>query len=466
VCAQVTTLGVYAGPQSDNEDCLYLNVFTPNLRPRQAMPVIVYIHGGGNFSGATADYDASKLARVGNVVVTIAYRLNLMGFLAHPALDREGHAFANYGLLDQQAALRWVRRNAPAFGGDPSNVTVGGQSNGGYNALLHMVSPLSSGLFQKAISQSGTRVIFDPIPTRKEAEANGVAFAIAAGCGSGVGSDVARCLRDLPAARVEALAGTAMDRSRFVINTAIVDGTIIPEQPLALFKSGRFSRVPLMFGATADERNVFTMVAAYWAAKTANGVIVATEQDYRDFVGSSFGPPSYAPGTSAKVADRYPLAAYTAPQAAMARLSSDATICIERRFNLLLSARIPLFAYEFSDRTAPSYFPPVAGVETGAYHSAELQYLFPFWHGGPDGVPMPLSGRQQALAEQITRSVANFARNADPSPSTAFEWPRFTSASDSRAWVMQDAQGFSTVTNRQYAKMHLCEFWDSVSAPS
>jgi para-nitrobenzyl esterase len=140
ICAQVTTLGVFAGPASVDEDCLYLNVFTTRLgkgdTPQSgSLPVIVWIHGGGNVDGTAADYDGSKLASGGpvgvpTVIVTINYRLGLFGFLAHPALNAENHPFANYGIMDIQAALRWVQRNAAAFGGDATRVTLGGQSAG------------------------------------------------------------------------------------------------------------------------------------------------------------------------------------------------------------------------------------------------------------------------------------------------------------------------------------------------
>ena len=154
-CAQVTTLGVFAGPANANEDCLTLNVFTPRLGAAAKAPVIVWIHGGGNVDGASSDYDASRLASLGDtVVVTINYRLGLFGWLAHPALDAEGHPFGNYGLLDQQLALKWVRDNISAFGGDPGNVTLGGQSAGSVDAEAQVASPLAAGLFQRAIFQS------------------------------------------------------------------------------------------------------------------------------------------------------------------------------------------------------------------------------------------------------------------------------------------------------------------------
>ena len=120
---------MFAGPANNNEDCLYLNVFTPNLDPSARLPVIFWIHGGGNLDGETPGYDGSKMAADGKtVVVTVEYRLNLMGWLANPALDNEGHTFGNYGILDQLLALKWVRQNIAKFGGDKNNVTIGGQS--------------------------------------------------------------------------------------------------------------------------------------------------------------------------------------------------------------------------------------------------------------------------------------------------------------------------------------------------
>ena len=142
ICALTTTLGVFSGPPNSNEDCLYLNVFTPDTNPSQPLPVIVFIHGGGNYDGETPGYDGSKLASQGKaIVVTMAYRLNLLGFLAHPSLNSEGHPFGNYGILDQQAALKWVQRNIAKFGGDKDNVTVAGQSAGAIDTMIHMVSP-------------------------------------------------------------------------------------------------------------------------------------------------------------------------------------------------------------------------------------------------------------------------------------------------------------------------------------
>src|SRR6202453_3163687 len=160
-CAQVTTLGPFAGPPNSNEDCLYLNVFTPDMKAK--LPVLVWLHGGGYFDGASNDYDPTKLVTRGHmVVVTINYRLNLFGFMAHPAIDTEGHAFGNYGIMDMQAALRWVKRNIAQFGGDPGNVTLGGQSAGAGATAANVLSPGAHGLFQRAIFQSGGYTPFVP----------------------------------------------------------------------------------------------------------------------------------------------------------------------------------------------------------------------------------------------------------------------------------------------------------------
>ena len=222
----------------------------------------------------------------------MAYRLNLMGFLAHPALDTEGHLFGNYGILDQQAVLQWVERNIARFGGDKDNVTVGGQSAGAVDTGLLMVSPLAAGLFHRGICQS-----FCPaftLPTKAAAEATGVAFAVAAGCGSGTGPDVAQCLRNLTAAKVEELAGTASTRGKFILGRGLVDGQIIPDQPLTLFANGRFNRMPLMNGNTTDETNFGLAITEYFS-NTDNALRTPpTAQQYLDFVNTTYVSPQGA----------------------------------------------------------------------------------------------------------------------------------------------------------------------------
>ena len=171
------------------------------------LPVVFWIHGGGLVDGESNDYDASKLASDGKtVVVTINYRLSLLGWFAHPALDAEGHLFADYGTLDQQLAMKWVQRNIAKFGGDKNNVTVGGQSSGASSTGSNVISPLAAGLFDRAILESGSAYMtMTPLSL---AETKGTNFAVAAGCGSGTGSATAKCLRGLTAAQIMALSGT------------------------------------------------------------------------------------------------------------------------------------------------------------------------------------------------------------------------------------------------------------------
>src|SRR3569833_1767786 len=207
-CAQVTELGVFAGPPNINDDCLYLNVFTTNIGARhggnKGNAVIVWIHGGGNVDGESNDYDAGKLATGGplgvpTVVVTLNYRLNLFGFLAHPALDAEGHLADNYGIMDQQAVLRWVQRNIAAFGGDPSRVALGGQSAGAQDTGENQISPLAEGLFNRAIYESAP---LSGITVKSIGLQRGQAFAQAAGCPTDASRATAACLRKQPAAQV------------------------------------------------------------------------------------------------------------------------------------------------------------------------------------------------------------------------------------------------------------------------
>ena len=462
ICALVTTLGVFSGAPNNNEDCLYLNVFTPDLNPSARLPVIVWIHGGGNVDGETPGYDGGKLASQGKtVVVTMEYRLNLMGFLAHPALDNEGHLFGNYGILDQQAVLKWVQRNIGRFGGDKDNVTVGGQSAGAVDTGIHMLSPLAAGLFHRGICQSFCQAF--TLPTKAAAEATGVDFAVAAGCGSGTGPEVAQCLRKLTAAQVEELAGTASTQGKFISGRGLVDGQIIPGQPLTLFANGGFNHVPLMNGNTADETNFGLAITEYFS-NTNNALrIPPTEEQYLNYVNTTYAPPTYPEGTAAKVLAIYPLSGFKSPQLAWDRVGTDSGICNQRRFDKILAMQIPVYAYEFADKTAPFFFPDMPGMEALAYHTADIQYLFPLWHGGPLGIPSPLNREQTMLSDQLVSAWANFARTGNPNGSGNDPWPRYTASAEAPAWLIQDLPGLSTLTDGRYAALRRCDFWDSVT---
>jgi para-nitrobenzyl esterase len=461
ICALVTTLGVFSGPANNNEDCLFLNVFTPNLNSSARLPVIVWIHGGGNLDGETPGYDGSKLASDGKtVVVTMEYRLNLMGWLAHPALDNEGHLFGNYGTLDQLLALKWVKRNIAQFGGDKSNVTLGGQSAGAVDTGIAMVSPLFAGLFHRGICESFCPSF--PQATLASAEKAGVAFAVAAGCGSGTDAATAKCLRSLPAAKIESLAGTASAASEFVIGT-MVDGTVIPEQPPTAFINGHFNHVPLMNGNVEDEENFGLAITEYFSGPPR---VPPTAAQYIDFVNTTYAPPTYPDGTAAKVLANYPLSAFATPQLAWNRVGTDPGLCGERGLDKILAPQIPVYAYEFDDQTAPFYFPKMPGFLPLAYHTADIQYLFPLWSGGPSppSVIHTLKNKQQDLSDQLVLAWTNFAWTGNPNGLGNFPWPRYTNSSTSPAWLIQDIPAMSTLTDAQYSALRKCDFWDAVAA--
>lgn len=463
-CAQVTTLGPFAGPPNSNEDCLYLNVVTPDdfLKNKDGakLPVLVWIHGGGYFNGASNDYDAARLAvRGGMVVVTINYRLNLFGFLAHPALDGEGHAFGNYGILDMQAALRWVKANIAAFGGDAGNVTLGGQSAGAGAAAANVISPGAAGLFHRAIFQSGGYTPFAPLSIARE---RGAKFVGATGC-KGEDKAIATCLRALPAAKVAAMAGTASANSPF-INGPMIDGTVIPRQAIDAFQGGRFNKMPVMMGTTRDEGNFTIGIAQYFKKDRA----AITEADFGKYVTRSYGgnagpggtPPLYAEGTVGALKSRYPVK--DGAQSAWSALHSDMLACRGQYVAGALASRVPVYMYRFDDRTAPSYFPRMAGFTPGAYHTGDIPYLFIGYHGGPDGVRVALNDAQRKLSDRMIDAWASFVRNGNPNGKGDAPWPRWQSGRDAPAYFLQDNNWKTTLTNARFAAAHQCGFWQSI----
>lgn len=455
-CLQVNTLGPFAGPQNTNEDCLYLNVFAPDalLRSGASLPVIVWIYGGGNVDGASDGYDGSKLARDGKtIVVTVNYRLNLMGFLAHPALDSEGHKFGNYGILDQLAALKWVRQNIASFGGNKKNVSLGGQSAGSIDTMIAMTSPIFSGYFQKGILESG---IFasTPLPA---AETKGVNFSVAAGCGDGKGASVAKCLRKLTAQQIFDLAGTISTSSAYVTGP-IEDGTIIPGPMTAQAAKGKLSKVPVLSGGVHDDAAFGLGVSQYFRP----GRTPATSADYDARI-AGFDSTQYPAGTAKKVKKRYPLGVYESPFYALNAIGSDITQCTKRNDNKVLASQIPVYFYQFSDRTAPSMFPKMEGYQSLAYHTAELPYLFPGWHGGDQGIEHALTKKQQKLSDQLVLAWTNFAWTGNPNGRTNKPWPQYKGKNSNKLGIMDWNNPVSTViSDAQFAADHKCDLWDSV----
>lgn len=461
-CGQVTLLGVFAGPANTNEDCLYLNVTAPKMAGNEKLPVLFWIHGGGFVDGASSDYDASKLANQGNIiVVSVNYRLSLLGFFAHPALNKEGHLFANYGLLDQQFALRWTKENISKFGGNPDNITVAGQSAGGASVAYNLISPLTKGMFQRAIIQSSASYL--SATPMSVAEKKAINFAEAAGCGRGVDAATATCLRNLPADKLMKLSGPVDKFGPYVV-TPVADGKILPSSGATAFASGEFHKMPIMYGSTQDEGSFFAAIPVYYSGKAI------TQEDVTNYVNSAFGgnagyagtPPSYPKDTPEKVLTHYPSSEYKSEQLRMIAIQSDVMVCRIQHGAHLLAGKVPLYAYEFRDQTAPSMFPDLPDFRPMAYHTADLQYQFPGFHGGDKGVQHPLNAQQQKLSDQIVAGWTNFARYGNPNGKGPKIWPDYSSDPNAQSYLSQDIPELSTFSNNDFTAMHKCDFWKDV----
>jgi para-nitrobenzyl esterase len=471
-CAEITTLGVFSGPANANEDCLYINVYTPGLggTTAKSLPVIFWSYGGGEVDGESNDYNGRKLALAGPaVVVTFNYRLNLFGFLSHPALDGEGHIFSNYGLLDNQFALKWVRSNIAAFGGDPQNVTIVGQSAGSRNTASEVLSPLAAGLFAHAIYESGAQPNLVPLSV---AETRGVAFAQAAGCGSGTDAAAAACLRALPAANVLSLAGTTSTNSAYITGPTL-DGTMFTDYAIPAYEKGHFNHVPILDGDVENEGNFQLDIDEYFENPQAR----LTETQFVQYVTGAYSgnagpgglPPAYPKNTVARILKEYPLASYPSPQLQWSAATTDANYsCFTHHVNVILAPQVPLYVYEFRDQTAPDYFPKLPGFVSLAYHTSDIQYYWPLYHGGPLGHKHPLDTAQEILSEQLVTAWTNFATSGDPNrpkriPGLASQWPQNTGGA--KGLILSEdiaPAGITTFTNQEWSLEHHCGLWDSV----
>jgi len=443
----------FAPPGPMSEDCLYLNVTTPALPGRDAdhwlrhhdhrhgLPVLVWIHGGGLTQDAARNYDPAKLAADGVVAVTINYRLGALGFLAHPALAaRPSGPAGNYGLMDQQAALRWVQDNIRHFGGNPDNVTIAGESAGGLSVLAHLVSPGSRGLFAKAIIQSGSFALNQqPLAA---AEATGEAFATAAGC-PGQTAQTAACLRHLPA--------DDLVTPNFIEIPGVVDGKVLTEPIGTALAAGRFARVPVLNGTNHDEERIFVTIGI--TVSQGTDVLIpgrtVTPGSYQADIAAALGVPD---AQAAAIAAEYPIGDYPSPAVAFSTLVGDASFaCPALQIDQETSSRVPAYAYEFNDDTAPPIFsgpiipPPVAT------HASELQYLFDLPNAP---VPTPLDPGQQALADSMRAAWANFAARGNPA-SAATPWPAFSTGSAQMLSLVQP----QPQTGTGFAARHHCAFW-------
>ena len=443
MCAQTS---LFNGALIGSEDCLYLNIWSPVKKPAQAMPVMVWFHGGGFIlgQGSYTKRDGRLLAlREDVVVVSINYRLGIFGFLAHEALDAENSTHpssGNYGIEDQTAALRWVQENISAFGGDPQRVTIFGQSAGGVSVCTQLASPGAAGLFHRAIIQSGPCAV--PLATHSAATQLGDKAQTLLDCDSSQ-HDVPQCLRSRSAEDVAATLPpdpTLGFGEDYTMWWPSLDPVVLPLPLTEAFSSGSFNQVPVIDGTTLNEASLLI-----WLSHNMRFKPLQADQ-YLDRLEHLTGSRESAE----KVAQRYPLENYDSPFEAFTDAFSHGFFnCISRRQTLAMSGHVPVWTYRFDYQDAPFFIP---WADLKAYHAAEMQYVF--------GNPMSLTRRhfkkkEQTLANSMMGYWAQFARSGNPNSPDASAWPAFNKAESSILFNLDNS-----VAEQVFEPE--CRFWDEL----
>jgi len=386
-----------------SEDCLYLNLWMPEGRAQAKLPVMVWVHGGGFAAGSSSEprQDAGNLSKKGVMVVSFNYRLGVFGFLAHPGLSRESgrNASGNYGLLDQVAALEWVKRNIAEFGGDPGNVTIFGESAGSESVSALMASPLARGLFHRAIGESGALFSASP-PTRTLAQAEdaGVRFAQAAFGTASLGALRSRSARELLDA--------ALKLPTFYFEPDI-DGYFLPADCRSVFAAGGQSRVPVLAGWNRDEGHFDSFF----------GKEEPTVANYKALAGARFG--AGADG----FLELYPAATDAEARRAAQDLAGDDFIVHDTWKWMeahLRTGGSPVYRYEF-DQTLPLPLDAPPGAEPAARHSWEIEYVFRVLSSRH----LPWRQEDRDVSELMSTYWTNFAKTGDPNGPGLPAWPAY-----------------------------------------
>ena len=442
-CAQTGGEGV--GAASLSEDCLFLNVTTPRgMRSAARLPVMLFIHGGGYTSGAGSDYSADRLARQGHViVVTINYRLGVFGYLGLPGLKGGG----DFGLLDAIAALRWTKANAAAFGGDPDNITVFGQSAGAMESCALLTSPVARGLIDKVGSQSGGSCMLNwpdggllykapaqtPYTSLAANHALSEATARTLHCRS---RGTLACLRRLPVRELRRASADFSDQLAY--------GTpVLPQNPATAVRDGHYLHIPVLTGTNLHEE--FSFVGGVQQAMPG----AYTPQTYPTLLHAAFG------ANAGTVGARYPLTAYPSAGAAFASvITDDSWACPTLLGSRLLARRTRVYEYEFNDPHSPDVSQVHApGISQGSAHATELPYLFDL--GGRNLLTTAASRR---LSRAMIAYWTSFARTGRPTAPGQPAWG--PQAPTGHKVLGLDASGIQPV---DLSSEHQCDFWQTIN---
>lgn len=466
-CSQVAN-PQFGSAASESEDCLYLNVYTPTSG-QGPFPVMLWIHGGSWTLGAGSDYDGQQLAEKGQVVVvTINYRLGPLGYLAHPGLSAEdpNGSSGNYGLKDQIMAMRWVQSQISHFQGNPSNVTIVGESAGSFSVCNHIASPVSAGLFHRAIMESGPCISIVPQFRHVDAESLGSTFAVTQGCAQVSAADQITCLRGKSVSQLLSQGLPGPIDLRFIPNT---DGYVLPKNFSDAVTSGQYNHVPMLLGINHEEGRFFVAASLYSAASTSESktaaeivqsllpatpevnAVVSNILSTLNLSGSSTGQPDNGPATEQ-------------PLLIASKVFGDLTFACaaEVTSRALAGNSAGLYIYEFNDPHSPvpgdiANFPYLTMHNT---HTSELVYVFQATVEDGKTNPSLLNAEQLQLSDRIIGYWSSFAHDGVPTATGAPKWPSFGMSSLQRLSPAPD--GIATIGIDSFVSDHQCLIWSPV----